>query len=84
MAIVILALAVSGCAYMTLFPRSSTTLLRQVTLSPLKISVLANTSNKTYQRISMEFIRKYGLDWIHVMDSDMSVFEKYDVRGTPT
>ena len=46
--------------------------------------MLANASDEAYQRISIEFIRKYGLDWIHVMDSDMSVFKKYDVQGTPT
>jgi len=46
--------------------------------------MLANASDETYRRISVEFIRKYGLNWIHVIDSDMSVFKKYDVRGTPT
>lgn len=49
------------------------------------ISIMfGNASSKAFQEIASEFIREHGLNWIHVVDSDLKVFREYNVRGTPT
>jgi len=46
--------------------------------------MLANASDEASLKISMEFIKKNEAYWIHVVDSDVSVFAEYGVKGTPT
>ena len=46
--------------------------------------IYGNASSKEFQNIASEFIRERGLNWIHVVDSDLKVFREYGVRGTPT
>ena len=46
--------------------------------------MLGNASDDVSRKIASAIISEYGLNWIHLMDSDMSVFREYGVRGTPT
>jgi len=49
------------------------------------ISVMwVDVSDKVSLEAARRFIEENGVDWIHVVDSDGSVFWKYGVEGTPT
>jgi len=45
---------------------------------------VAGTQRGATADTTAEFIRTYGTDWTYVLDSDNSVFQKYQVEATPT
>lgn len=48
------------------------------------ISIMyGDPSSKSFQDIASEFLKKHGLNWIHIVD-DGKVFKSYGVEGTPT